>query len=77
MRGAFASPDEIDILGTARLPYLQAVLEETLRAYPPVPSSLPRVTPAAGQEICGRWVPGNVSLSAVTGLDAGEKSVRC
>ncbi|KAJ0146010.1 Isotrichodermin C-15 hydroxylase, partial [Colletotrichum tanaceti] len=35
VRGSFTSDDEIDIIGTAKLEYLHAVLEESLRIYPP------------------------------------------
>ncbi|KAL0939222.1 trichothecene c-15 hydroxylase [Colletotrichum truncatum] len=62
VRGAFASESDIDILSTAKLGYLQAVLEETLRRYPPVPSALPRITPPGGAEVCGKWIPGNTTL---------------
>jgi cytochrome P450 len=60
VRGAFATEDEIDLVSTGQLKYLSAVLEETLRAYPPVPIALPRVTPPGGQQIVGQWVPGYV-----------------
>ncbi|WQF78123.1 Putative cytochrome P450 [Colletotrichum destructivum] len=63
VRGSFAREDEIDIVGTANLEYLHAVLEESLRMYPPVPTALPRKTPPSGQEILGRWIPGNTTLS--------------
>ncbi|KAK2020376.1 cytochrome P450 [Colletotrichum zoysiae] len=61
VRGSFASEDEIDFLSTARLGYLHAVLEESLRVYPPVPAAVPRRTPPGGSKILGQWIPGNVS----------------
>ncbi|KAK8078865.1 cytochrome P450 [Apiospora phragmitis] len=36
VRGAFASEDDINIAGTSNLPYLLAVLDESLRIYPPI-----------------------------------------
>jgi len=54
----FQSADDITILRVNRLPYLFAVLEESLRVYPPVPVSLPRVVPPEGASISGYWVPG-------------------
>lgn len=61
IRGAYASEEEIDMASTARLEYLEAVIEETLRTYPPIPTVAPRMTPPGGQEIMGEWIPGKVS----------------
>jgi cytochrome P450 len=63
VRGAFANEDEITVTNVNKLPYLLAVLEESLRHYPPVPVSLPRVAPPAGATVCGLYVPGGVSKS--------------
>ncbi|RYP45645.1 hypothetical protein DL768_008034 [Monosporascus sp. mg162] len=58
VRSAFASADEITINSVGKLSYLLAVLNESLRLYPPVVSGLVRVVPPAGEEIVGHWVPG-------------------
>ncbi|MCJ1363219.1 hypothetical protein MMC16_002326 [Acarospora aff. strigata] len=59
VRTAFKHERDINNITVAQLPYLSAVLQEGLRMYPPVPSTIPRVTPPEGDEICGQWVPGN------------------
>lgn len=48
VREAFGAESEIDSKKLSRLPYLTAVLQETLRMYPPVAGSTPRVTPPKG-----------------------------
>ena len=62
VRGAFRKESDINFISVARLPYLGAVLEETLRIYSPVPSEQKRFTLPGGTFIDGHFIPGNVSL---------------
>ena len=62
VRGAFASADDIKLSTVEKLPYLCAVLEESLRIYPPVPAVFLRRTKPDGLVVDGKFVPGNVSL---------------
>ncbi|KAH8705846.1 cytochrome P450 CYP3/CYP5/CYP6/CYP9 [Talaromyces proteolyticus] len=62
IRSAFTVESDITILKASQLPYLQAVLNESLRMYPPAPNSFPRVAPYPGEMICGRYVPGGISV---------------
>jgi cytochrome P450 len=54
VRSVFASSGEIDGENTKKLLYLNAVVEEGLRIFPPAPFGLPRVCP--GAMIDGFWV---------------------
>jgi aspirochlorine biosynthesis cytochrome P450 monooxygenase len=62
IRTYFRSETDIDMHSTANLPFLQAVLQESLRLYPPAPNAFPRRTPAPGQVICGRFVPAKTAV---------------
>lgn len=57
VRTAFKSADDINIASVNRLPYMLAVLNESLRMYPPVTSNLVRMVPPGGAQIAGRFVP--------------------
>lgn len=61
---AFTCGKEIDMRSAGKLPYLMAVIEETLRFHPPGPNTMYRTTPPDGNWILGDWVPGNVSFMA-------------
>ncbi|KAL4892367.1 cytochrome P450 [Aspergillus ambiguus] len=64
VRTAFSSPAGVTGDATARLPYLNAVLEETMRLFPPSPVGPPRVSPQGGETVDGTFVPGGVYVSA-------------
>lgn len=64
----FESAEEITIAAVAKLPYMMAVLSETLRSYPPVLANLPRSVPEGGAMIAGRYVLGGVSALLPTYL---------
>lgn len=61
IRESFESEADITISSTMNLPYLAAVINETLRIHHPTPINLPRVVPSEGQMIDGNWIPGGVS----------------
>jgi len=63
VRTTFKEEDEINMIRVQGLSYLNAVLEETLRMYPPVPSSLARKAPANGAEVLGQYVPPGTLMS--------------
>ncbi|KAK5988862.1 Cytochrome P450 monooxygenase ORF9-like protein [Cladobotryum mycophilum] len=46
-----------------QLPFLDAVIWEGLRCYPPIPMSLPRYVPEGGRSIDGTWLPGRTTVS--------------
>lgn len=61
IRDAFQKPSDIKLSRFSALPYLNAVLTETLRIYPPIPAMLPRLVPEGGALINEEYVPAGVS----------------
>lgn len=45
------------------LPYLQAVIQETIRYHPPAFGLLPKVVPAKGEVLAGHFVPGGTKIA--------------
>ena len=56
-------PDDFDDQHLKGLPYLNQVIDETLRVYPAAPSGLPRVVPHGGAELAGHFLPGGSTVS--------------
>lgn len=50
-----------DLAQLEKLPFLTAVLKESLRLAPGIPTPLPRVVPRNGATIGGQFIPGGVS----------------
>jgi cytochrome P450 len=65
VRTRFRSSDEITIQAVSQMPYLTAVINESLRMYPPVASGLVRVVPPEGKHIAGEYVAGGVSSQLI------------
>lgn len=61
VRTSFTHESEIDLISVGKLEYMAAVLDETLRLYPPVPMQSNRIVNQPGVQIAGQWVPGGVS----------------
>jgi hypothetical protein len=61
VRSTFTSESDITASSVNKLTYMLGVLNEALRMYPPVTSSLIRVVPAGGDRIADTWVPEGVS----------------
>ncbi|EOA81121.1 uncharacterized protein SETTUDRAFT_24624 [Exserohilum turcica Et28A] len=57
IRSSFSSSEEITIASVGKCSYLLAVLNETLRCYPPLTAGGVRVVPAGGAKIAGHFVP--------------------
>lgn len=62
VRSRFTSVAEITIEEVNKLEYMIACLSEGLRHYPPVPTGFPRVVPAGGDHISGRYIPGGTAV---------------
>ncbi|EFR00575.1 averantin oxidoreductase [Nannizzia gypsea CBS 118893] len=63
IRSAFKEEKDITISKLDNLPYLVAVLTETLRIFPPVPGIMSRTIPKGGQYLCGYWFPERTIVS--------------
>ncbi|KAK0642551.1 Cytochrome P450 monooxygenase rdc4 [Lasiodiplodia hormozganensis] len=63
LRGRFAKGEQVTAEALARLPYLNACLEEGLRLYPPLPIGPAREVCEGGNVICGEWIPGKTRVS--------------
>ncbi|KAK8105485.1 hypothetical protein PG999_008844 [Apiospora kogelbergensis] len=57
VRAAFVKDSEITLSSVSCLSYMLACLNECLRMYPPIAGGLPRVVPAGGAAVAGRFVP--------------------
>ena len=62
VRGSFENYEDISVSSAAKLPYLHAVIEETLRLHPNGPISVPRLVDRPNTIISGHLVPEGVSL---------------
>lgn len=73
----FRDESEIDVLSIHRLHYLQAVIQETLRLFPPITNGFPRQTIAGGVLVDGHFVPDGVSLMAGSSRSRNLTSLDC
>ncbi|QPC65684.1 hypothetical protein HYE67_007915 [Fusarium culmorum] len=62
VRSAFLSEEQIDMLSVGELKYLSAVLDESLRLYPPAPGPAPRMISQGGDTIVGEFIPEGTSV---------------
>lgn len=63
VRTSFASLEDMKFEDLAKLPYMNACIEEALRIFPPLPTGLTRTVPAGGDTVAGEFLPGGVTVS--------------
>ncbi|KAH8682497.1 cytochrome P450 [Xylariales sp. PMI_506] len=63
LRQHFTSSDDIDMFTVSELTYVLAVLNETLRVYPPVPLQAGRLVPKGGDTVNGIYLPEGTQIS--------------
>jgi hypothetical protein len=61
IRTSMRKEEDIVFANILELEYPEAVLNETMRVYPPVPGDMPRIAPEGGAMVAGHFVPGGVS----------------
>lgn len=66
LKANFASISQLNMTKLASLPYLNAVLEKTLRLYPLSAFNHSRIVPAQGAVICGKTVPPGTAVGVAT-----------
>lgn len=57
------SADDLIHQDVQNIPYLDGIINETLRLHPPVPSGLLRTTPPEGITCDGVFIPGDTTIS--------------
>ncbi|KAI0904195.1 cytochrome P450 [Ustulina deusta] len=62
LRSSFTGEKELSVTSIQSLPYLAAVVDETLRIHHPTPIHLPRIIGPDGQMVDGQWIPGNTII---------------
>lgn len=63
VRSSFKTSDEITATALRQLPYLNAVIRETMRVCPTVPDGMRRQVPPHGAIVCGEALPGGTVVS--------------
>jgi cytochrome P450 len=66
IRNTFQRADQITMTNVNSCNYLLAVIEESLRIYPPSPAAHPRFVPRGGMTIDGQFVPEGVAVGITT-----------
>ena len=62
LQEAFRTKEDINTLDLAKLPYFQAVVDESLRIYPPALAGQARRMYPQGDTVSGYWVPGHTGI---------------